>query len=188
MFFVALLLFFSKLRSIYSIECIVSQSKIPGVLGACEFSLGMANPMPTDDDLTGVGGSCEMKNPALVSMLGHNDGSCYADVTIDYSSKMMDFTSSAVNSALSLLPPYNGMMGIMKGIERVIQYKIYGDPTKNQFFMLVRYQCRTSTNCALTRLRELLPSLIQVATRTAVFEMINTLLNKDSPPPGTPVT
>jgi hypothetical protein len=76
-----------------------------------------------------------------------------------------------------MLSPYDDMFGIANGIRSVIQYKIDGNLEQQKLEMVTRIQCKTYDNCALDKLRKLLPNLSISETRLNIFKEVITLLN-----------
>jgi hypothetical protein len=143
----------------------------------CKFDLNIKDSIPDDKKLVAPPSKCALHNADTIALFGHSDGSCYAEVAINYYTKKMIVKLTHVTIAQSMLSPYDDMFGIANGIRSVIQYKIDGNLEQQKLEMVTRIQCKTYDNCALDKLRKLLPNLSISETRLNIFKEVITLLN-----------
>jgi hypothetical protein len=146
-------------------------------LTECRFTLNIKDPIPDDTKLIATPSKCAIHNADSVALLGHSDGSCYAEVSINYDTKEMTITLTHVSIVQSMLSPYDDMFGIANGIRSVVQYKINGNLEQQKIEMVTRIQCKTYDNCALDKLRKLLSNLTISTTRLNIFKEVTHLLN-----------
>jgi hypothetical protein len=147
------------------------------LFGECKFSFGINDVIPDNTELLENSTTCEMKVAHLIDIGDIVDGSCYAEVSIDYQTKHMTIKLTHVNIALALISPYDDMFGFANGIKSVIQYKINGDFDNEEVTFTTRIQCDTYDDCAFDKLRKLLPNLTKPETRLTTFKNVATLLN-----------
>ena len=150
----------------------------------CTFHLDINEPIPDNSKLTGTASKCAIHEANTISLAGKSDGSCYAEVSIDYSTKKMSFEVTHVTFVQSFSDPYDDMFGFANGIKSVVQYKINGDLEKENLIMITRIQCKTYDNCALDKLRKLVPNLIISDTRVNIFKEVVKILNNPNSSPG----
>ena len=178
------LLLFSKYSLINSLQCM--SDKNTGIFSSskCEFSLDIKKPIPDDEVLTSTTSVCAMADVDSIAGLKSTGGSCYGEISIDYSTQEMKIKLTGVNSLKSFLDPYDDMLGLytfLAGKKSVIQYKINGDFENEKIVMITRIQCTTSDNCALVKLRQYLSNLTIIDIRMNRFkELINFLNTPDS--------
>lgn len=180
MFFIPILVvFFSQTVRVMSLQCMTDDTSLTAPLVQCEFTQNITDPIPTDQDLLRTQPSCTMKeaNSKLSTLVSYNDGSCYAEATFNYKVNTVVVRLTHVNSIWYTASPYDDMMGSNRKINSVIQYKINGNLEKNEVELSARIQCKTTDNCALTKLRALLPDLIKPEARLPVFQQVINLLN-----------
>ncbi len=178
MFFnIFIILFFLKYLPINSLRCMTGDSGSILSLTTCTFQLNINEPIPDDSKLAGTASKCGMHEANIISLFGHSDGSCYAEVSIDYSTKKMIFEVTHVTLVQSKLSPYDDMFGFANGIKSIVQYKINGNLETEKLIMTTRIQCKTYDNCALDKLRKLLPNLIISNTRMNIFKEVVKFLN-----------
>ncbi|CAF1198358.1 unnamed protein product [Adineta steineri] len=142
----------------------------------CSMNLNITDPIPTDDLLTASHTECEIKEAGVITFLGSSDGSCYAEISIDYNTKKMEVITRRVYFANSQQSPYDDMFGFANDIRSIVQYKIEGNLKQNEFKMTTRVQCDTYDNCALDKIRKLLTNLTDIVPRTQTFGQIKNFL------------
>jgi hypothetical protein len=176
MFFIPILAaFFLQTVRVMSLQCMTDASIL---LQQCAFTTPIAGSIPSDQDLLTQHTYCQMKEAnAMLTLSGRNDGSCYAEVTINYKAKTMNVRLTHINGMWYTISPYDDMVGNNKKIKSVIQYKINGNLEKNEVELSARFQCKTGDNCALAKLRTFLPDLIKPEARLPVFQQVIALLN-----------
>ena len=162
-----------------SLQCMTDVKSITAPLAQCTFTQNIPDAIPTDQDFPTTHPTCAMKeaNSKLLSLASYNDGSCYAEATFDYKANTVVVRLTHVNNIWYTASPYDDMMGNNRKINSVIQYKINGNLEKSEVELSVRIQCKTADNCALTKLRALLPDLIKPEARLPVFQQVINLLN-----------
>jgi hypothetical protein len=100
----------------------------------------------------------------------------------------MIVTLTHVTGLHSFQSPYDDMFGFLNGIQSVVQYKINGHLEKEKVQMITRIQCKTYDNCALDKLRKLLPNLTISDTRWNIFKELRTFLNTPESTQGSSLT
>ncbi|CAF3014751.1 unnamed protein product [Rotaria sp. Silwood2] len=143
----------------------------------CDFVLNINDHIPDDAKLTATFKDCAIHEANSVTISGHTDGSCYAEVFIDYDTKMILVELAYVNAVQSVLSPYDDMFGVVTGIKSVVQYRIIGNFKNETIFMRTRIQCNIYDNCALDKLRKLLSNLTISETRLNIFKKTIKLLH-----------
>jgi hypothetical protein len=160
-----------------SLRCMTSDVGSILTTAKCTFDLNINEPIPDDSKLTAPASKCAIHEADTVSLFGHSDGSCYAGISIDYSTKKMNVKLNHVSVLLSTLSPYDDMFGFANGIQSIVQYKIKGNLEQGTLKMTTRIQCQTYDNCALDKLRKLLPNLTISDTRLNIFKEVIKFLN-----------
>ncbi|CAF3904546.1 unnamed protein product [Rotaria sp. Silwood1] len=150
-------------------------------LSTCTFELYINDSFPNNKDLVNTYKNCAIHEANSMSILGHTDGSCYAEISIDYNTQKMKIYLTHVTAVQSVLSPYDDMLGLAKGIKSVVQYKITGNLEQEKIQMTTRIQCKTSDNCALDKLRNLLSNLTITETRLNIFKKTIELLHTSDP-------
>jgi len=143
----------------------------------CTFELNINDPIPDDTKLTTTASKCKMREANSIIKFGDSDASCYGEISIDYDTKKMTVTLTDVSSLQAIMSPYDDMFGFLNGIKSVVQYKINGNLEKEKIQMTTRIQCDTYDNCALDKLRKLLPNLTISDTRQKIFKKLIQFLN-----------
>jgi hypothetical protein len=154
----------------------------------CTFELNINDPIPDDSKLATPTSKCAMREADSIILFSHSDGSCYGEVSIDYDTKKMMIKLTHVSSLESVLSPYDDMFGFLNGITSVAQYKINGNLETEQIQMTTRIQCKTYDNCALDKLRKLLPNLIISEPRQNIFKELIKFLNTPESTPSSKLT
>ncbi len=187
MFFIIFILFFSKYFPGNSLRCMTNSD---GFLlsSKCTFELNINDPIPDDTKLTTTASKCEIKQADSIHPTSIFDSSCYGEVSIDYNTKKMTVTLTHVTGLHSFQSPYDDMFGFLNGIQSVVQYKINGHLEKEKVQMITRIQCKTYDNCALDKLRKLLPNLTISDTRWNIFKELRTFLNTPESTQGSSLT
>ncbi len=182
MFFIVFVLFFSKYFAVNSLRCMTSASSgWTGFLSDCKFQLHINDSIPDDTQLTNVASNCQIRDANSFVTVSIPGGSCYGEIVIDYNTKQMEIKLTHVSALESTRSPYDDMLGLITGIQSVVQYKINGNVEKGQLKMVTRVQCKTADNCALNTLRELLSNLTISKAREKKFEELSThLYQRDS--------
>jgi hypothetical protein len=143
----------------------------------CTFTLNINDQIPDNTKLVAIPSKCAMHEADSITILSHSDGSCYAEISIDYYTKKMTIKLTHVSFLQSTLSPYDDMFGFANGIKSVIQYKINGNLEQEKIEMITRIQCKTYNDCALDKLRKLLPNLTISDARLHIFKQVIKLLN-----------
>ncbi|CAF3740294.1 unnamed protein product [Adineta steineri] len=187
MIFLIFILFFSKYFPVTTVKCMTN--RLPSILlNECSLhNININAPIPSDTELNGLLSPCAIKEAGISTPLGYVDGSCYAEISIDYTKKEMDVKATNVFFPLTLQSPYDDMFGFANGIRSIVQYKIEGNLKQNEFKMTTRVQCDTYDNCALEKLRKLLPNLTNIVPRTQTFGKIKNFLISSTAGGATPM-
>lgn len=151
----------------------------------CTFEVPFGKSIPKNDELSTSASKCAMRDADTNIKIGKADGSCYGEVSIDYVTKKITVVLKHISFLKSAKSPYDDMFGFLNGIKSVIQYKIDGNLKNGQVQMITRVQCKTSDNCALEKLRELLSDLMITDSRTKLFKQLMDLLNTPGANPDT---
>ncbi|CAF4361158.1 unnamed protein product [Rotaria sp. Silwood2] len=162
---------------LYALRCMTNQAGTVISLSTCIFELNINDPIPDDVTLSATFSDCAIHEADSMSLLGHTDGSCYSEVSIDYNTQKMKVYLTHVTGLQSFSDPYDNMLGFANGIKSVVQYKIAGNLEQAKIQMTTRIQCKTSDNCALDKLRNLLSNLTITETRLDIFKKIIGLLD-----------
>lgn len=149
----------------------------------CGFDLGFKDEMLTDAQIEGLT-HCK-SHEADTTLLVKLEGSCYGEVTIDYTNETRSFYFTHVPAAKALLDPYDDMFGFSQTAESLVQYKIDGNLEKNTFQMTARVQCRTADNCATEKIRSLLKNLTTPDARKTIFQDLKNFLLGSTATPST---
>lgn len=177
MYFIFLCLF-TKYFPIDSLRCMTNKDGSVLSTIRCEFSLKINEPIPKDSEFLINYTQCDIHEADSIVVMGHSDGSCYADVTIDFKTKTMIIHLTHVAGLQSLVSPYDDMFGIGNGIRSVLQYKVAANLKHETVQFITRIQCKTFDNCALDKLRYLLSNLTNAHTRLEIFKDAIKLLRK----------
>jgi hypothetical protein len=154
----------------------------------CEFIHDINKSIPTDNELTSAISSCTIGEAETDFSLFKVTGSCYGEVEIDYNKKTMKIYLTHVSSAQTFSSPYDDMLGFLKGIKSVVQYKINGNLETDKIQMTTRIQCVTNDNCALDKLRALISNLTISDTRKNIFKELKNFLNPSESNPSSQLT
>ena len=177
MFFIIFILFISTDFQTNALQCLSSSDKSAGSQGSsCLLDFDTSRSIPTDSELTALNG-CKMTTNGVT----WNDGittvhSCYGEVSIDYQTKAMKVFFTHVSHVEISKNPYDDMLFTLNGLESVVQYKIDGNLKDSTVHMTTRIQCKTSDNCAVEKLRQLLANLTIVEARRDIFKQLANFL------------
>ena len=177
MFFIIFILFISHDFQTNALQCLSSSDKKTLTKGtSCQFDRNTDQLIPNDSDLTSSGG-CRMVQDGVTL----SDGltvvhSCYGEVSIDYQTKAMKIFFTHVSPVDAPQDPYDDMLALFNGMESVVQYKINGNLKDDKVHMTTRVQCKTSDNCAVEKLRQLIVNLTIIDTRREIFKQLTNFL------------
>ncbi|UJR14251.1 hypothetical protein I4U23_001242 [Adineta vaga] len=152
--------------------------------------LTIGESIPDDANLTEATNNCAIKEADSkgFGLTAEGSGSCFVEIITDYTKNKMIVTATSVGIVASFIDPYDDMFGFAKGIKSVIQYKIYMNLEIKELVMATRIQCKTYDNCALDKLRKLLPNLQITKERFLMLDEVDKLLNADSPAESKPTS
>ncbi|CAF2163921.1 unnamed protein product [Rotaria magnacalcarata] len=170
MYVFIIIFLFTKYCPINALLCMTNKDGSILAEPKCEFVLNINNSIPPITQFLAKYSQCAIHNADSVVLLGHSDGSCFADVDIDYVANTMRIHLTHVTAAQSLLSPYDDMFGFANGIKSVVQFKVVGNLEKKKINLITRLQCKTSDNCALDKIRYLLSNLTNSHTRLSTFK------------------
>ncbi|CAF0739000.1 unnamed protein product [Adineta ricciae] len=183
--FLVILIFFSQYFPLHSLQCLTSSDTLLTV-NQCKFKLHTTDSFPNDQTLSGSGTNCKIKEASTQVLIVSIPGTCYAELTINYAKKKVKLVANIASAGVSgFIDPYDDMFGFATGIERVIQYKVNANTEAKRSVLITRVQCTTSDNCAIRKLRDLFPKLMDDQRRLKILEEVDNLLNKSPPPNGT---
>ena len=186
MFVIVFVLFFSKTLQVNAIQCMTNEAgDLFSIFDSnkCGFDLNSNGIMHTDEEIEGLK-NCKTREAGSGFLFG-STGSCYGQVTIDYTSGLRSFYFTHVPYSKLFLDPYNDMFGFFHNAESVVQYRIKGSLENNTFHMTTRVQCKTGSNCATAKIRSLLANLTLSDPRKAIFQQLrHFLIGNDASPPS----
>ncbi|CAF1200572.1 unnamed protein product [Rotaria sordida] len=177
MYFLILIFLFIKYLPTNALLCMTNQVGSLISLSTCRFELNISDPFPDDKKLIETYTNCAIHEANSMSLFNNTDGSCYAEILIDYNTKKMIIYLTHTTLLQSFSNPYDDMFGFANGIKSVVQYKIVGNLEQEKIQMTTRFQCKTFDNCALYKLRNLLSNLTIIETRLDIFKRTIDLLH-----------
>ena len=152
--FLSILFSFHQISSILCLQCLGAANPPAGSPDHCDYSVGINDALPSLSDVQAPPILCAMVEADAKPQNDDDDGTCYAHVHLKYPSNRIYFRLAAVKRGFSDKFPYDSMMGAAKGEKIVARMEARGSLESDNFESRLRFQCKTSDNCAWEQLQQ----------------------------------